>query len=425
MVKKILYSALFCVGVAFSFWAKWMVRESERRMADLSGSIFKSEIQAFDIRNLSQNEKDMFAKFDSYVGECNQEFVKDLPISQNTQYVFFSDLHLGAATRSDNFRRNETTLKRALAHYLENDFFLVLLGDVEDLHQFSLHEILKQYGAEYPGVRPLYSYFSEFFNKGKLVRVYGNHDIDFGVFEPISNRFAVQEAKLAFEAVRFGDGNLGFQVIATHGHQYIENYERDVTLVRLGTRIFREIEDIFGSPGRDMGVTRSKHKDSSYSKWAAIRNKILICGHTHNPVFREKTMWDWVNEKLEKLRRRLKRRDIPNSIREILNRQRRFYSRVQADVSYLRSRRQSPSTLFSENYYNTGACIFRDGITCLEMVGYDLKLVRWEKDDSRMLDDGKEDVWAAYNIKHDILRCARKITKKRTSEIKATILASN
>lgn len=62
--------------------------------------------------------------------------------TQNQKYVLISDMHMGNGGISDDFRYNEDTVVRALNHYAKKKYKLILLGDIEELWQFSLDEIV-------------------------------------------------------------------------------------------------------------------------------------------------------------------------------------------------------------------------------------------------------------------------------------------
>src|SRR5438094_1597907 len=85
--------------------------------------------------------------------------------------VVFSDLHRGARDRADDFERCERAYSAALGWYLERRFELWLLGDVEELWENGIDEVMPCY----PDLLELEQKFRD---KTGFRRFYGNHDLD-------------------------------------------------------------------------------------------------------------------------------------------------------------------------------------------------------------------------------------------------------
>ena len=95
---------------------------------------------------------------------------EELNLTDEDKIVIFSDLHVGDGKSLDDFKGNSDILKTALdEYYYKKGYTLILNGDVEELHRYSLHEIRKHWSE-------LYSLFDKFFEHGKLYKLFGNHD---------------------------------------------------------------------------------------------------------------------------------------------------------------------------------------------------------------------------------------------------------
>src|SRR5262245_38896190 len=82
--------------------------------------------------------------------------------------VVLSDHHRGQGDGADDFRRCEDAYCAALAWYLEENFELWLLGDVEELWENRPEPVLEYY----EDVLALEREFGD-----RLLRFYGNHDM--------------------------------------------------------------------------------------------------------------------------------------------------------------------------------------------------------------------------------------------------------
>jgi UDP-2,3-diacylglucosamine pyrophosphatase LpxH len=315
--------------------------------------------------------------------DCFQRLLKDdegkysvkLPVGGNHKYVFFSDMHLqNGNAREDRFARNKEVLLAALDYYKNNDYSVILLGDIEDFHQHWLYDI-------YVGYEDLYEKFQEF-DDGKIIRVYGNHDVEWSLEDPVSN----VRRKTSVEAVRLGD-----HLLATHGHQAQEFYEGDLQMVRFGTFIGRFAEKIFGC-GTETSVTQPPNsKDEIYFDWAEENKKILICGHTHNPVFASQSIVDFIPFKMEQLRQEKERAQGGGDTAKVkaLQKRIRWFEGQQKLLAWQNEneKRRNPRKIELDRnspfYFNTGSCIFKDGITGIEIDGTLICLIYWGNHDNK------------------------------------------
>jgi predicted phosphodiesterase len=310
---------------------------------------------------------------------------KQLPLTVDSKYAVISDLHLGNGSKADNFRQNKNALIAALTYYKLNGYSIILLGDIEEFHQFDLIEIMSAYNRPNEG-KTLYGVFQEF-TSNKMIRVFGNHDIDWALEDPLCR----SAKNLAWEAIKLGE-----HIILTHGHQAEEVYEKDVHVVRFGTTFFRYIEIILGAENQSSITQIPGQKDAVYSEWALENKKILICGHTHNPIFASQSIFDWIDEKIARLdveinktaggeRERLKDKKIHL-------RQKKLWFLRKMEVLHIPTYKLSGS-----NYFNSGGCIYYDGLTNLEIEGPIIRMAYWDNESNM-----REQIWDDKNM-NDIL----------------------
>jgi UDP-2,3-diacylglucosamine pyrophosphatase LpxH len=328
--------------------------------------------------NNEEMKKKAFQRFDELWKDEGRD-TKVLDYGPGHKYVVFSDLHLGDGSGADNFRQNEKVFLKALDHYESNGFSLILLGDVEEYHQFSLDRILKTYftgNAEKPSV---YDKFKRF--DGRIHRVYGNHDIEWALRDPLFE----DHKRLAVEAIVLKKGD-SKDIMLTHGHQAVESYEKDINIVRFGTVFYREMERIFKFPSKSIFDEKVSKKDKIYDEWAAQHSRILICGHTHCPIFATRFIdYRWVLSKHAEYEQQLaaieesgNREEIEKlkTLLEWLRPKKLFYDNRLARTKG-RGMRKSPSRSLSNHYFNTGACLLKDIISNIEIEGDTIRLVYW------------------------------------------------
>ena len=154
----------------------------------------------------------------------------------------------------------------------------------------------------------------------------------------------------------------------------------------------RLTESILG-PKNSYSVTQLPgDKDKIYADWAKEKKKIIICGHTHKPVFASRSIFDWVDIKIQMLNREIEREESSGNkdkVKYLKNRRLWYNNRykfvkrqLEAGMSYVRLDPDSPY------YFNSGGGIYRDGITNIEIDGNIIRLVYW-----RNKDEQREQIW--------------------------------
>lgn len=124
------------------------------------------------------------------------------------------------------------------------------------------------------------------------------------------------------------------------------------------------------TPSNNMGL-KSQHDKEMYD-WASSKDKqVLVCGHTHQPVFLSRTHLDDLEIKKEGVLAGAngEKEEEINKIEEKkgeLN-----------DPTHLNATKEA----ISPCYFNSGCCSFSDGdITGLEFTEDSIKLVKWNKE---------------------------------------------
>ncbi len=263
-----------------------------------------------------------------------------LDIRSHRPWVIFSDHHKGAGDRADEFRLCRDTYLAALQHYDAAAFTLLLLGDVEELWENGIRDVI----ATYRDVMQAEAAFGP----ERYLRVWGNHDdrwmeevlvaLELRAYAPGTGLRRVWEGVRL--SIRDGDAKLG-TLFLTHGHQGTLGSDRFKFFSRWALQFYRFLQNRFGVgwfggidlPSQDEAL-RGEHDLILYN-WAERQEKMmLVAGHTHRPVWAART----------------------------------------------KEQQHEPGS--RPAYFNVGCCKFSDGdITGMEIEGGWLRLIRWKTTD--------------------------------------------
>lgn len=274
----------------------------------------------------------------------------------NDKIIIFSDLHRGNGGGNDDHRNCYATYLKALKYYLDNNYRLILLGDVEELWEnFDFREIYEEYLGSYELEK-------HFFNKGTLenpfyIRCYGNHDYRFSIPEFVESDLAgiagLKEIQV-YEGVKLNvcdNGTEMVQIFCTHGHQGHYPRRRE-TAQSFSTALFGIFQSITKIPTNE-SITheplllRPMRRDTNagYLKWGHRKRKIVVYGHTHEAVF-------------------MSRRVLNGETIEMYE--------------------NDDQLITTPNAFNTGSCSFINGeISGMEILNGNIRLIRWTVDDSQ------------------------------------------
>lgn len=295
------------------------------------------------------------------------------------RYAILSDLHLGDGGKSDDFAPNEMHLLYALDYYLQKGYELILLGDTEEFWQFDLPSIVRRYGETvYASIRC--------YGEGRVHRVYGNHDIEWGgMADPA--RFGSHQPALASEALRLLGPDGTTAILLTHGHQGSLRADKYAWFSRFFVHLFKGIEPLALMIGlyRRGAVTKSRlarNFGRMMYAWARDHRALLICGHSHRPIFASHSTAEMLGHQIDELGARsaaaVREGKVPfdhqmeilhlrgELIRETLN--------LRAVLPMVPEHMPLPC------YFNTGCCLYNDGLTAIEIADGSISLVRWGPD---------------------------------------------
>lgn len=207
-----------------------------------------------------------------------------------SKYVFFSDSHRGDDSVSDEFSKNRMTMLHALSYYYRQGFTYVEAGDGDELWEH------KQFSHIRVSHNDIFMIMKRFYEKNRLVLLYGNHNIYFKNQEYVKkvlysyyDEYHEREEKL-FDGIKVEEALLlchsetGQEILTVHGHQGDLLNDQLWVVSMFALRYFWRFMHLVGfrnpaSPARNQ---TKRHKiEKNYSKWIAKHKIMLICGHTH------------------------------------------------------------------------------------------------------------------------------------------------
>jgi UDP-2,3-diacylglucosamine pyrophosphatase LpxH len=291
------------------------------------------------------------------------------------RYVIFSDHHRGNRNQADDFRHCEQTYLAALDYYADRDTTLIILGDAEDLLEEQMDKVMAAYANVFRAEAR--------FHPDRLIRVYGNHDIAWTdpnqVQRGLSQFFPgiVFHEGLIFE-FPYGDQVLG-ELFLVHGYQGALESDTFSSLAKYVLPIYRDFQILTGlgatSPARD-AYLRSEVDNRLY-RWVSLKKKlILICGHTHRPVWSSKTHLEKLIEELYTLLG-LPPAARPADYEKMVEEKKREVEAKQAKYPPC-----SDIIKTRPAYFNAGCCRYNDGdITGIELEDGTLRLIKWGREE--------------------------------------------
>lgn len=255
---------------------------------------------------------------------------KRLVIDDNTKIAIMSDCHRGSGDNFDNFIKNQNIFKAALKYYYDKGFIYIELGDGDDMWE------VKDYESIIDAHLDSFKQLQQFNDSGRLIMIYGNHDIVKKSPDILKKYFYKYYDKTTNKKEKLLDGLVVYESLVLNYNNYdiflIHGHQVDFLNSNLW-RFSRFLVRYVWTPLEHLGTKDptsaakiyqvSKNTEKKLQEWSAENNKILIAGHTHRAIFPK------VGQSL---------------------------------------------------YFNDGSCIHPNGITCIEIENGNITLVRWEFD---------------------------------------------
>lgn len=288
------------------------------------------------------------------------------------RFIIFSDHHRGAKNWADDFREAEPNYLAALDYYNKQEFTYISLGDAEELWENNLHQVKKHNTISFNAEKP-------FIQRKAFFKVFGNHDLYWS-----NDPFASWQLKriygsdvVVYEAVILQLPG-PFHLFLTHGHQGDRSSDGNWFSKFFVANIWAPLQAYLrinpNTPAYDEQI-KTAHNRIMY-EWSAEQQDLwLVTGHTHQPVFASLTHLERLHLDLSRAEASQDKEKI-NAIREEIVKRQREYKSINVDFMNM-----------VPTYYNSGCCCFVDGdITGIEIAEGEIRLIKWEKGDRKVLE---------------------------------------
>lgn len=217
-----------------------------------------------------------------------------IPFDESSRFVIMSDCHRGNGSWGDNFLNNQNLFFAALYEYYEHGYTYIELGDGDELWENrSMKDIIQIHSHAF-------WLMSLFYKEHRFYMLYGNHDIvkrdpayvrnnyDSYYSDSVGSHLQLFPGIKVYEGLLLRYQNSKYQIFLTHGHQadYLNN-----NLYRLSRFLVRYLWKPLELLGVKDPTSAAKNniKKNSIEKiimeWSKKYNQMIICGHTHRPVF--------------------------------------------------------------------------------------------------------------------------------------------
>lgn len=213
-----------------------------------------------------------------------------LPLSNDSKYILFSDIHRGDNSWADDFARNQNLFFHALQHYYREDFAYIEVGDGDELWENRHFSDIQRAHSH------IFWQMQQFYEKDRLHLIWGNHDMerkDPRVVEKslytYTNDRTSEESPL-FPNIQVHEGIVlqhdEGRILLTHGHQADPMNYAWWKLGRFMVRaVWRQLQLLAVHDPTSPAKSRKKRHvvEDRLSAWAQANGVVLICGHTHRP----------------------------------------------------------------------------------------------------------------------------------------------
>lgn len=220
-----------------------------------------------------------------------------ISFNDSSRFVFFSDCHRGDNSFADEFANMRNIYYHALKQYLNQDYTYIELGDGDELWENRRFEDL------FEAHKNVYFLLKDFYDKGRLHMLYGNHDFIYKNQDVVQKHYASwwdphDQKECPFmpdlefhEALILRHEKSGKEIFLLHGHQADWFNYVMWPLARFMVQVLWKPLQVLGiyDPTSPAKNNRELYKvERRVKKWiASMHNMITIMGHTHRPRFPE------------------------------------------------------------------------------------------------------------------------------------------
>lgn len=281
------------------------------------------------------------------------------------KFVILSDQHKGARDGADMFTKAARNYLKALDHYNEENFTYINLGDSEELWANLFISVEKHNQSTFDREKL-------FIDKEKFIKVFGNHDLDWGnaPFAAINLLQIYGKAIPVYEGVvlQMQLGEKPLSIFMTHGHQGDLQSDGNWFSKWFVSTIWGPLQSylrINPNTPAFSNQLKTDHNRIMYEWSSERKHMLLITGHTHQPVFRSLTQLEILYDDLDTAKKKSDAVRVAAIEEKIAN-------------LHIKGNKLPDFNGYLDTYFNTGCCCFDDGdITGIEIADGCIRLIKW------------------------------------------------
>jgi UDP-2,3-diacylglucosamine pyrophosphatase LpxH len=300
---------------------------------------------------------------------------------QSGKFIIFSDQHKGRRNGADDFMLAEPNYLAALDHYSREDYFFINLGDSEELWENTLWQVRKKNKATFEAEK-------KFIAHNRYIKISGNHDLYWNTspLAPVDLQLMYGERIKVYEGLILQTlvtdtasadplDHSPLTIYLTHGHQGDAQSDGNWFSKFFVGWIWAPLQALLrinpNTPAYD-AEKKTLHNSLMYDWISPQPGKMLITGHTHQPVFASLTHLERLYKQFQLAGQENNKERSAALLDEIKKREKEFTA---VALDYMNMK---PS------YFNSGCCCFSDGdITGIEIADGCIRLVKWALVDER------------------------------------------
>ncbi len=325
--------------------------------------------EKYSSRPNKQRVFDSLTKLHNSIIEGDEKKGLIIPFDAATQkFIIFSDEHKGAKNHADDFAVCEKNYVAALQYYFDEGYFFINLGDGEELWENNIFAVKKHN-------QPSFEKEKLFQQQKRFIKIFGNHDLywanDPTAFIQLQSiydeKFPVYEGCILQTTIN----EHAIEIYLTHGHQGDLQSDGNWFSKFFVENIWGPLQgllDINPNTPANNDELKSLHNTIMY-EWSSVeKNRLLITGHTHQPVFMSLTH-------LESLYVKRSNAQKTNDTTAIKN--------IEDEIKKVQPKNETSPDLSKiiPSYFNSGCCCFDDGdITGIEIADGCVRLIRWKNE---------------------------------------------
>jgi UDP-2,3-diacylglucosamine pyrophosphatase LpxH len=222
------------------------------------------------------------------------ESAREIPFDDSSKFILFSDCHRGDNSWADDFAHNQNLFFHALNYYYEEGFTYIEIGDGDELWENKRFADIRQAHSH------VFWLMSKFHKENRFYLIWGNHDMEWKNRKSVEKHLyryyndRTRRYEPLFDGIEVNEGlvlrhsGTDNRIFLIHGHQGDLICDSLWWFGRFLVRNLWKHLQLIGvkdptSPAKNLKKRRRVEKE--IVEWTKANNQIVICGHTHRPVF--------------------------------------------------------------------------------------------------------------------------------------------